>query len=196
MIKFMKNIKTAIILHGKPSKEEYYDLKYFSPSNEHWFPWLQHQLLLNDILTQTPELPRPYEPVYKDWKKVFEQFLIDENTILVGHSCGAGFLVRYLSENKIKVGKVVLVAPYLGNKEENKDVEFFDFKIDSDLPERTQGLAIFNSKDDNEEIQKSVEKIRSEILGVNYREFENHGHFCSGEMKSREFPELLEEVLN
>ncbi|MFH1088509.1 MAG: alpha/beta hydrolase, partial [Patescibacteria group bacterium] len=83
-------MKTALILHGKPSKKGYYDPKRESQSNEHWIPWLQHQLLLRDILAQTPEWPKPYDPNYKDWSDLFSQFKVDKNTILIGHSCGAG----------------------------------------------------------------------------------------------------------
>jgi uncharacterized protein len=106
-------MKTAIIRHGKPSYEEYCNPRIPSPSNNHWLPWLQKQLLLNGFLAQTPELPAPYAPVYQDWCLAFEQFRIDEDTALIGHSCGAGFLLRWLSENKVTVGKVALVAPFL-----------------------------------------------------------------------------------
>ena len=84
-------MQTAIILHGKPSKEEYLDTKSASPSNAHWLPWLQRQLLLYGILAQTPELPEPYEPNYKKWSAMFQQFTIEADTMLVDHSCGAGF---------------------------------------------------------------------------------------------------------
>ena len=44
-------MKNAIILHGGPSKKEYYDLNMPSMSNSHWLPWLQAQLLKKDITT-------------------------------------------------------------------------------------------------------------------------------------------------
>jgi len=49
-------MKTAIILHGMPSKKEYYNPKSSAQSNKHWLPWIQRQLILNDVLAQTPEL--------------------------------------------------------------------------------------------------------------------------------------------
>ena len=117
-------MKTAILLHGSCDKEEYYSDEYPSLSNSHWFPWLQKQLLIRDIPTQTPELPGAYEPVYEEWKKEFERHDITENTILVGHSCGGGFLVRWLSENNIKVDTVVLVAPWI-DPENKRTSSFF-----------------------------------------------------------------------
>ena len=100
-------MKNAIIIHGKPGKEEYYSDKYPSASNFQWLPWLQKQLLIQDIFAVTPEMPRAYEPVYEAWKKEFERHEVTSETVLVGHSCGGGFLIRWLSEHPdVKTGKV------------------------------------------------------------------------------------------
>ncbi len=56
-----------IIIHGSCDKEEYFSDKYPSLSNSHWIPWLQKQLLINNIFTQTPEMPASYNPDYKKW---------------------------------------------------------------------------------------------------------------------------------
>lgn len=188
-------MRNAIILHGKPSKNEYYNLEYQSPSNMHWLPWLQRQLLLKDILAQTPEMPTPYEPNYDNWCEVFEQFGKDEKTVLVGHSCGGGFLVRWLSEHpNVKVGKVVLVAPWI-DPDRNDTTDFFDFTIDASLAGRTAGVIIFNSDNDYPGVLESVHILRESIEGVRYREFHNYGHFCYKDLKTDAFPELLEEII-
>ena len=186
-------MKTAIIIHGYPDKEEYFDLKVSSPSNSHWFPWIQKQCLLKGILAQTPEMPEPYKPDYEKWKWMFEQFKIDEETILVGHSCGAGFLVRWLSENNIKVGKVVLVAPWLDPKKEIGS--FFKFDIDSNLASKTASLIIMYSTDDNSTVIESVNILKSKIKGVIFQEFTGKRHFTLGSMKTEKFPELLENII-
>jgi len=186
-------MKTAIILHGMPSKEGYYDPNRESQSNEHWLPWLQHQLLLKDILAQAPEMPKPYEPNYGEWLKVFDQFLIDENTILIGHSLGGGFLIRWLSENNVKVGKVILVAPWIDTKKVLV-TGFFDFKIDPNLVNKTNGIVIFGSDNDENDIKESIKALMGEVSNISYREFQNMGHFVFSSMGKKDFPELLEEV--
>lgn len=193
----LASMKTAILIHGWPSKEEYFDPIGPSPSNRHWFPWLQHNLIINGILAQTPEMLDAWEPRYEKWKKVFEQFNIDEEAILVGHSCGAGFLVRWLSENKVKVGKVMLVAPWIdADHDEREDVaDLFDFDIDPELVSRTNGITIFVSSDDEKPIQRSVEVLEETIKGIVIKRFEDKGHFVIGDMGTEKFPELLEEVL-
>jgi predicted alpha/beta hydrolase family esterase len=187
-------MKNAIIVHGMPDKEEYYSPEFPACSNYHWLPWLQKQLIMTDIKADTPEMPHTYAPVYEIWKREFERFDVTPETILVGHSCGGGFLVRWLSEQKdVKVGKVVLVAPWL-DVERELETGFFDFTIDPHLVSRTDGVVIFNSDNDSDYIQKSVSKIRTEIPQAKYVEFHNYGHFCIGDMKSEAFPELLEEI--
>ena len=184
-------MNTAIILPGKPSKKGYYDPKVKAQSNEHWIPWLQNQLLIRDILTQTPELPKPYAPNYEDWLAVFKQFKVDENTVLIGHSCGGGFLVRWLSDNNVKVKKVILVAPWLDPRDSLRNT-FFKFVIDRHLLNRTKdGIVIFNSDNDADDIHESVKVIREANPDITYREFHEYGHFCFNDMRTEEFPELL-----
>jgi predicted alpha/beta hydrolase family esterase len=187
--------KRAIIIHGKNDLEEFLTYK-DSSSNAHWIPWLQKELSRKGILTQTPEMPKPYEPVYEDWLKVFSQYQVVENVILIGHSCGAGFLVRYLSENNTKVGKVYLVAPWLDTDKEMVNT-FFDFEIDKNIFDKVEELNVLYSTDDMISVLDSVEILRSELRGkLNFIEFVDKGHFCEGDLGGREFPELLELILS
>ncbi len=182
----------AIILHGKPDREEYYDLTMPSMSNAHWIPWLQAQLLKKDIFAVTPEVPFAFEPDWELWCKEVERFEIGPDTMIVGHSCGGGFWLRWLSEHKdISVGKVVLVAPSLGLSWEDKGKKFFqNFVLDPELVSRAKGLTIFHSDDDNESIVQAVEKISAQVPGIKFREF-HLKHFTINDLKTPEFPELL-----
>jgi predicted alpha/beta hydrolase family esterase len=184
-------MKNAIIIHGYNNKAEYLDSTRPSPSNDHWIPWLQKQLILKGIETQTPEMPGFHEPNYEKWKEMLERFELNEDTILIGHSCGGGFLVRWLSENKQKVGKVVLVAPWL-DPEKNIDPEFFNFEIDSDIASRTSQLYILYSTDDDPQIIQSINILKKKLSGATFKEFTNKGHFVLSSLKSEKFPELLE----
>ncbi len=187
-------MKNAILLHGKPDKEEYFDPHEPSLSNAHWFPWLQKQLLINGIDTQTPEIYESFNPQYNIWKREIERYDVNENTILVGHSCGGGFLIRWLSENKdITLDKLVLVAPWL---DPDKDLtsKFFNFGIDPDLQKRVREIHIFISKDDDSDIHETVNIIRKTFPNAKIHEFEDKGHFTQ-KMKLNEFPELLETIL-
>lgn len=158
-------MKQAIILHGRPSKEEYYSDRYPSASNSHWLPWLQKQLLIKDIPAYTPEVPYCYDLDYEKWCKEFERYEVTPDTTLVGHSCGGGFIVRWLGEHpEIKVDKVILVAP--GAPAVDADwsrYSFFDFTISPNLASQTQGITIFGSDNDSSGIMESVQKYRAVI---------------------------------
>jgi predicted alpha/beta hydrolase family esterase len=180
-------MKNAIILHGQPSKEEYYNPEMPSMSNAHWIPWLQGQLLKHDIMAATPEVPLAFAPDYELWQKEVERFEITPDTLLVGHSRGGDFWLRWLSEHKSqKVGRVVLVAPSLGYLEENGNY-FGHFEVDPNLAERTDGLSLFSSDNDGLSMILTAKEIREKIYGVRYREF-HLGHFTSRSMGTTEFP--------
>lgn len=189
-------MKNAIILHGLPDKEEYYDLDFPAQSNAHWLGWLQKQLQAKDIFTQTPEMPMSFAPDYEVWKKEFERYDITPETLLVGHSCGGGFLVRWLSENKDKkVGKLILVAPWLNPDKRYDTGTFFNFEIDPNFPSRTARPVIFRSSNDFEDVLESIDILKDKVQGISIREFENYGHFCERDLKTQAFPELLAECL-
>ncbi len=189
-------MKTAILLHGTPDKEEYFSLEHPSPSNGHWLPWLQRALIHNHYLAQTPEMPLAYAPDYLSWKNVFERHEINNETILVGHSCGGGFLLRYLSENSVTPKRLVLVAPWLNPlKEHDKEVlnnpqDFFDFDIDTNLSKRIDTHLIY-SDNDMESINVSIDIIKETLSDVRFHLFKNYGHFCESDMNGNAFPELL-----
>jgi len=183
-------METAVIIHGYNDKSEYLDVNRPAASNDHWYPWIQRQLLLKGIEAQTPEMPGFYEPNYESWKEMLERFELNKNTILVGHSCGGGFLIRYLSENSVKVGKVVLVAPWL-DPEHMIDKNFFKFEIDKNLVSKTSGLIVMYSTDDYPDILESVGILKSEIKDAKFQEFQNKGHFVLDSLKTEKFPELL-----
>ncbi len=187
-------MKNAIILHGMPLREEYFAPGGNRQSQMHWLGWLKNKLIEQGLVVENPEMPEPYEPDYEQWRSVFERYPVNENTMLIGHSCGAGFLVRWLSERKVKVGKVVLVAPWLDLNHELKN-GFFDFKIDQQLVRRTAGVTVLVSSDDDQEVLESVRRIQSTSPGIAIKEFSDRGHFIFASMYTEEFPELLEVLI-
>ena len=186
------------MVHGWASKDEYYNPKYPSSSNSHWFPWLTKQLIIRDIHTVAVEMPTSYYPEYSKWKKEFERFDITPQTILVGHSCGGGFLIRWLSENtSIKVNKLILVAPWVGTDPDQPfDESFFDFTWDNNLFNRVNSLVMFSSTNDVESVKNSEKIIQKKLLNLRVIELKNRGHFTLHGMHTEQFPELLEACIS
>lgn len=190
-------MRNAIIVHGKPSKEIYYSADYPTSSNFAWIPWLQKQLVIKDIKADAPEMPFAYEPEYPVWCQEFERFDITPTTMLIGHSAGGGFLVRWLSEHPdINVDKVALVAPSI-DPDRKSLTGFCDFVIDTKLAERVNDIVIFVSDGDSEGIHKSVQILQDTIPELRVIVLPGHGHFIPAHMGgSVEFPELADYLLS
>lgn len=192
-------MKQVILIHGMPEKEDVFGDVWPSESNAHWLPWIQKQLTRKDILCQSLEMPHAYNPIYTDHCTVLDQMSISHETILVGHSLGGGFLLRYFSERpELTPRKIILVAPWVDPdnrlSEEFPGNNFFDFIIDKKLTERIN-IECLLSLDDEDYIIESVRQIREILPGMMYHEFIDKGHFCEDDLGTKEFPELLEIIL-
>lgn len=180
----------VIIIHGSPVAEEE-EITY----NQHWIPWLKDKLKEKNIICKDPLMPNPWEPVYEDYKKEFEKLNVDENTILIGHSSGTTFLIRWLGETGQKIKKLILVASWKLPWEESRSSKTFcDFKINPKIKEHVDEIAYFTADDEDEEGKKSLE-IFHNVLGGKIIELKDHGHFTKEDMGTEEFPELLAEIL-
>ena len=81
---------------------------------------------LRDVLgaaydVRCPKMPDEDRPEYGAWRDRIARELAapDGEVILVGHSLGASFLLKYLSEEKVEkpvAGMFLIAAPYWGVK--------------------------------------------------------------------------------
>jgi uncharacterized protein len=188
-------MKNCIIVHGSNSTEE--GSKEGKPENlRHWKPWLANKLEECGINTSNQLYPKDWAPNYRHWKILFEQNNISEDTILVGHSAGAVFILRWLVENNQKVDRVLLIAPSIVKTEEYKSLNLLkDFKFDFTLKTKFNKIVIFYANDDDEHIIESAKQVHK-VLGGKLIHLEGMGHFCYSDMGTEEFPELLQEILD
>ena len=185
-----------ILVPGKPTRERYEDSRMPKPHEANWFPWIAGAVEKVGVRASIAVMPRPYHPVYEDWANEFESLgPINENTALVGHSAGAEFLARWLSENKeVCVDRVVWVAPYRDRA--GKYGDFSKYALDTGLGERVGRLVIFNSTDDDPGIQDYARELAAAIPSAQLVEFEGYGHFKIGDnMPGPEFPVLSQELV-
>lgn len=191
-----KQEQNCIIIHGCPSNAE----KAMNPAtrtyDKHWIPWLKQNLIAAGIATDTPFMPDPWEPSYQKFKTEFEKYEVGENTILVGHSCGSAFLVRWLGETKRKIFKLILVAPWkIPDKDDEFRKEFYIYPIDESIKYRVGEIVMFTADDEEDEGKESL-KIFHQALGGTVIELKEHGHYTLGDMGTEEFPELLEKIID
>ncbi len=179
--------KNCIIVHGCADNEE-------DAAHKHWMPWLQRELIAHGIPTDAPVMPKSWAPNYDAYKAEMEKYDVNEGTVLVGHSCGCAFLVRWLGEAKKNIAKLVLVAPWK-IPDEHSEVKklFYTYPIDGTIASRVGEMVMFTADDEEEDGKKSVQ-IFHDALGGRVIELKGHGHYCLGDMGTEEFPELLDVI--
>jgi len=193
---FIWNKMNCIIIHGSNKKDlERMKEEGLLPQNKrHWIPWIKQELEKRGIKTFTPLMPRNWAPEYDEWKKEFGKLHVYENTVLVGHSLGGAFLVRWLGETKKKVKKLILLVPAYDSRVYPYLKDFLDFEIDETIKERVEEIVIFSSDEDRHTLD-SV-KFYNEKLKGRLIEIKGMKHFIEKYMKTKEFPELLGGVLS
>lgn len=175
---------TIFIIHGA----------YGSPE-ENWFPWLQRELDKRDHEVIVPKFPTPEGQSLKNWLKVIDEYKIGKDDILVGHSIGAGFVLRLLEKYKVKAA--FLIAGFLG-KLNNAEVDrinssFFKDPFDwQKIRSNCKHIFIINSDDDPYVPVDQAEHL-AEHLNVAAIIIKNAGHFnkVAGYLK---FELLLKEI--
>ena len=183
------------VIHGCPSNVE----KAMDPEtrtyDKHWIPWIKDELQQRGIHAETPLMPNPWEPIYEEFKKEFEKSSVSEDDILIGHSCGCAFLVRWLGDTKKKVDKLILVAPWkVADEGSAVKKAFYDFPIDEGIKLRVNEIIMFTADDEEPEGKESL-KMYQAALGGKTIELKGHGHYTMGDMGTTELPELLEVIL-
>lgn len=188
-------VANCIIVHGSLVRDKRGDKDYIPESEGNWIGWLKKRLEDIGIRSYNPQMPESWKPKYEEWKKEFEKLEVNEDTILIGHSAGGAFLVRWLGGTGKKVKKLILVAAAKTFDEEHKRLkELSDFNINSNIKNNVGEVIIFVSDNDIDIIKESA-KIYEKALNAKLIEFHGKGHFSLGDLGTEEFPELLEEVL-
>ena len=187
-------VKNCIIIHGGPLTDTPIE-----PHNLHtlyWHPWTKQKLEKGGISTVVPPMPNPWNPIYEEWKEEFEKLPVTEESVLIGHSRGVAFLLRWLSETKKSAHQLVLVAPNLQTESLDPVLQkFYDFEIDLAISERVTDIVVFTSENDDVENMESA-KLLVSTLNCRLVNLPTHGHFITEEMGGNEFPELVAEVVN
>lgn len=96
-------MNTAFIIHG------------FNGDTTYTFgPYLKDELEKRNYNVIMPHLPIRTEATFLGWASILNEYkdLFDENTIIVCHSIGNPFIIKYLSENNLKAKLYVSVAGF------------------------------------------------------------------------------------
>jgi len=141
-------------------------------------------------------MPNGADARYAAWKIWFEKIFphLDESVILVGHSLGAAFLIKYLSENTLSrpVRATFLVgAPYDEGKDARHSTEFNPPDELSGLVAQGGAVTLYHSTDDPIVPFADFEAYRAKLPSARFVSFTDRLHFFD-----EHFPELVEDIKN
>lgn len=192
----------VILLHGiwpeKIDGKLIADIPLCNPNNEgNWMGWTKKRLEAQGYQATCPVISDAWNAPYEQWKTELDKTRIDENTILVGWSAGAGVFLRYLGETGKKIKRLILIAPgFLPAKTPSQDFpnskNFYPSQISPNLKDQIKDrVVVFASNDPYEGVLRSIASC-SELFNAKIIQFENFGHFS---FLIKELPELLEEIV-
>ncbi len=178
--------------------EEYLDdLKNFEIDFEKvnvkgWKPNLG-DALGDDYEVILPRMPNSANAKYLEWKIWFEKYfpVIKDNIILIGHSLGASFLAKYLSEEDFhkKIKATFLIAGPYGKDDERDLVEFAPPENLESLTKQGGKIFLYHSKDDPVVLFQELKKYEDRLPTAHTRVFEGRGHF-----NQEELPEIVKDI--
>lgn len=105
-------MKNVILIHGYNGIPKIYE-------------WLKENLM-KEYNVIIPEFPPREGVIYTDWKNIFDKYkkYIDSNTIIVAHSIGNEFIIKYFCENDLDIRLYISLAGF---------AEYFEHKDKFDL---------------------------------------------------------------
>lgn len=149
---------------------------------------------LPDFEVIYPKMPNAKNARYEEWKIWFEKLfpLLSEQVVLVGHSLGGIFLLKYLTENAFpkKIASLHLVAaPYDTEVIKDSLADFALTKTVEGLTTHTDKIFLYQSKDDTAVAFADAEKYKRDIPSATLQVFEDRGHF-----NQEQFSELIQDI--
>ncbi len=128
-------MKKVIILHGTSCSPGLY-----------WYPFIKEGLAARGgYEVSIPNLPNPEEANLKDWLPfILENYTIDEDTIIIGHSAGSPLILSILENINVKIRQAILVAGFIESDSKILQTSYNWKKIKSNFKE----IIFINSDDD------------------------------------------------
>ena len=184
----MKKEKQIKSNGGRKMKNNYFIIhgSFGSPFGN-WFSWLYDFISSDGNQVYVPQFPIGvgYQN-YDNWSKLFKYYLelglINENTIIVAHSIAPVFVSKFLTENKVKVNKLIFVCGfnnYLGIDEEydtvNKTMYFDNLQ---EVKQYANEIICFYS-DNDPYVKFEVEEEFADTIATEQICIPNAGHINS-----------------
>lgn len=162
-----------------------------------WFQWAKQEFekLGHDVYV--PSLPTPDNQTKIQWCNALREQapLFGNNTILIGHSISATFLLHILEVVNQPVYRSIFVSPVMGNignsEYDELNKTFVHHNFDWSSINKNKGIATIFHGDNDPYVPLSHAQTLSENIKTPITIIENGGHLNS-ESGYTKFPKLLE----
>ena len=172
-----------VFCHGVMDPDEDWVNRESTPI-KNWAYWLQFKIEKDfESIMQIPFFPHAHALFmkYDEWEKIMDKQDINEDTVLIGHSAGGGFILKYMAQNpELKIRQIMLVAPWIDVENIQPFGFYKDFKLDNSIVKQTKnGIDLLVSNDDDNDILNSVKEITKSMPDIRGHQFTGRGHFIS-----------------
>lgn len=186
-------MKNALILHSGGNT-----------AKGNWYPWLKKELEKLGYEVWVPDLPNADNPTIAEWKEyilVNKDFQFGKETVIIGHSAGATFILGLLESlpRSVQIQKAILVSAFMevGDKKDLHNfkkglLKDFDWKK---IQKSCRRFYFIASDNDPYLCGDDQAQILQDRLGGEVVLFSGEGHFNLDKSdKYKQFPELLRYV--
>lgn len=168
-----------------------------TPDN-HWFPWLAHQLVERGFTVFAPAMPNAAHPKASEWLAELARVVgeVDKDTYFVGHSLGCIATVRFLAslaEGDV-AGGCVFVGGFSGNVRIKELSEFYSLPLVMGNVKKHAYRFVSIASDDDEAVPVQKSRDFNSELGGKFIEEKGKGHFCFNDGVT-ELPSVLSALL-
>lgn len=185
-------------IHGGEAFDSYEEYVAFlrayeidDPASERPVKWRDRyeEFLGDDWQVIRPQMPSPRNAKYAEWELWFEKYVpyLRESVVLVGHSLGAVFLVRFLAANTLPVraAQLHLVAG------PSRVPGGFALPDDcSGVESQCDAICIYHSRDDDVVPFDDAAAYRRALPTAEFIALRDRGHVLTPE-----FPELVKRIV-
>lgn len=179
--------KNAILIHG-----------FEGHGDQGWFSETKNFLENNGYIVYNPDFPNTNKPSYTEWKKFFEENLlpkVNKDTLFVAHSLGPTFLVKYISENDLKIKTALFVSPAVRKNPDLPEIdEFFENLNLPRVKKSIDDIHIMYSNDPyipQEDFKYLISELEAKNIHIDGKE-----HFTQNENSNLEAVSILNDIVS
>lgn len=181
--------RNLIIIHG------------YNGGIDHTFgPYIEKEAEKRDIKVYSPKFPLAQEATYKGWKEIFDKYvkegIINENTIMIGHSIGATFIPRYLADHNLSICLYIGLAGFLDDCSGREEISRVFYRFKPKDEEAKKSITLMNHRyaiySDNDHINPKEELERFADFYEAKKVFVPGIGHMGQKVKIREIPQIIQ----